>query len=342
MSPQPVTNLANTHPPSTFTHGNPPRTRAHTHTHIHKLAGGSSSARLPKAIKDAERACELAPGTPHGYLCLADASSALDDPFAAEVACIEGLRAMLGVGNDADADDFVWPGSSAIVRGGAGDAELDGRTATVVGSVGAGRMVELRVMADGAGTAPRAVDRGHLELPFAPATKDGAAPPPALLPPTAVRAALTTALANCRAAADPRRDQAAAEKATANAHYQRGCQLATGVPERATTFEMALEGYDKAIALHPTNAVFHSNRSACCAKMGEDAGAGTGAGSKLLRAALKDARRAVELRPTWPKAHIRVGAALELLGGHGQVSIISHAPCSPRRLRRMTQVRFHV
>ena len=36
-------------------------------------------------------------------------------------------------------------------------------------------------------------------------------------------------------------------------------------------------------------------------------------GDPALKKALADARSCVRLRPTWPKAHLRLGAALELL-----------------------------
>ncbi|KAJ4744912.1 Tetratricopeptide repeat protein 28 [Rhynchospora pubera] len=70
--------------------------------------------------------------------------------------------------------------------------------------------------------------------------------------------------------------------------------------------------YSKAIELDktigPGDAVLFSNRSLCCHRMGD--------GDQ----ALKDALVARRLRPEWPKAFYRMGAALMLLKEYGQAS----------------------
>ncbi|KAJ4782875.1 ankyrin repeat family protein [Rhynchospora pubera] len=70
--------------------------------------------------------------------------------------------------------------------------------------------------------------------------------------------------------------------------------------------------YSKAIELDKTigsgDAVLFSNRSLCCHRMGD--------GDQ----ALKDALVARRLRPEWPKAFYRMGAALMLLKEYGQAS----------------------
>eukprot|EP00850_Spirogloea_muscicola_P008541 SM000045S16286 [mRNA] locus=s45:622764:624973:- [translate_table: standard] len=67
-------------------------------------------------------------------------------------------------------------------------------------------------------------------------------------------------------------------------------------------YKEAVQCFGRAIVLTPQNAVLFSNRSAAHA------------GLKDFKQALEDALRAVELKPDWGKAHLRVGIALHGLG----------------------------
>nr|KJB82519.1 hypothetical protein B456_013G200300 [Gossypium raimondii] len=66
-------------------------------------------------------------------------------------------------------------------------------------------------------------------------------------------------------------------------------------------FHMAVDAYTQAIDLDPTDAALHSNRSLCWIRLGQ------------AEHALADARACRALRPDWPKACYREGAALRLL-----------------------------
>lgn len=66
-------------------------------------------------------------------------------------------------------------------------------------------------------------------------------------------------------------------------------------------FHMAVDAYTQAIDLDPTDAALHSNRSLCWIRLGQ------------AEHALTDARACRALRPDWPKACYREGAALRLL-----------------------------
>lgn len=72
----------------------------------------------------------------------------------------------------------------------------------------------------------------------------------------------------------------------------------------AGNFAEAVERYTEAIALEPTNHVFHSNRSAAYAKMAE------------YEKALADAKQTTTLKPDWGKGYGRLGAALCYLNRH--------------------------
>ncbi|XVF42212.1 hypothetical protein PTKIN_Ptkin01aG0342300 [Pterospermum kingtungense] len=66
-------------------------------------------------------------------------------------------------------------------------------------------------------------------------------------------------------------------------------------------FHMAVDAYTQAIDLDPTDATLHSNRSLCWIRLGQ------------VEHALTDAKACRALRPDWPKACYREGAALRLL-----------------------------
>ncbi|XP_021904209.1 ankyrin-1 [Carica papaya] len=66
-------------------------------------------------------------------------------------------------------------------------------------------------------------------------------------------------------------------------------------------YHMAIDAYTQAIDLDPTDATFFSNRSLCWLRLGQ------------AERALVDAKACRELRPDWPKACYREGAALQLL-----------------------------
>ncbi|XVF31096.1 hypothetical protein REPUB_Repub16aG0116200 [Reevesia pubescens] len=66
-------------------------------------------------------------------------------------------------------------------------------------------------------------------------------------------------------------------------------------------FHMAVDAYTQAIDLDPTDATLHSNRSLCWIRLGQ------------AEHALTDAKACRALRPDWPKAWYREGAALRLL-----------------------------
>ena len=98
-------------------------------------------------------------------------------------------------------------------------------------------------------------------------------------------------MAEPNAAAEPSSESYAAEHATAykvkgNGLFKEG------------DFAGAVAAYSEAIALDPGNGVLYSNRSGAYLALG-------GAVSK----AFKDAEECVRLRPDWPKAYGRRGAA---------------------------------
>ncbi|XP_027107369.2 palmitoyltransferase AKR1-like isoform X1 [Coffea arabica] len=66
-------------------------------------------------------------------------------------------------------------------------------------------------------------------------------------------------------------------------------------------FSLAVDAYSQAIDFDPTDATLHSNRSLCWLRLGQ------------ADHALSDARACRALRPDWPKACYREGAALRLL-----------------------------
>ncbi|XVF57219.1 hypothetical protein PTKIN_Ptkin06aG0186900 [Pterospermum kingtungense] len=66
-------------------------------------------------------------------------------------------------------------------------------------------------------------------------------------------------------------------------------------------FHMAVDAYTQAIDLDPTDATLHSNRSLCWIRLGQ------------AEHALTDAKACRAIKPDWPKACYREGAALRLL-----------------------------
>jgi len=74
---------------------------------------------------------------------------------------------------------------------------------------------------------------------------------------------------------------------------------------QAGAFADAVRHYTGAISLDPSNHIYFSNRSAAHLSAGN------------AEAAVADGEACVELKPDWPKAHSRVGAALHKLGRLG-------------------------
>ena len=66
-------------------------------------------------------------------------------------------------------------------------------------------------------------------------------------------------------------------------------------------FHMAVDAYTQAVDFDPTDAILHSKRSFCWIRLGQ------------AEHALTDAKACRALRPDWPKACYREGAALRLL-----------------------------
>ncbi|KAL5702070.1 hypothetical protein ACHQM5_027333 [Ranunculus cassubicifolius] len=71
---------------------------------------------------------------------------------------------------------------------------------------------------------------------------------------------------------------------------------------REMNYRLAAFHYSKAIFVEPFNATLFSNRSLCWLRL------------KQGKSALKDATRCMILKPNWPKAFYRAGAAMRLLG----------------------------
>jgi tetratricopeptide (TPR) repeat protein len=80
-------------------------------------------------------------------------------------------------------------------------------------------------------------------------------------------------------------------------------------------FSEAAALYSKAIACDPREAVFFSNRAAAYVSL------------RRFGEALADARAAVELKPHWAKAHLRVGGALMGLGRPAEAKVAFEAAC---------------
>lgn len=70
---------------------------------------------------------------------------------------------------------------------------------------------------------------------------------------------------------------------------------------RNKDFSKAVEHYTKAIDMYPDNYTYYSNRAAAYASSGS------------YEESLQDARKTVELNPTWSKGYSRLGTALEYL-----------------------------
>ncbi|KAG5188523.1 hypothetical protein JKP88DRAFT_197773 [Tribonema minus] len=71
--------------------------------------------------------------------------------------------------------------------------------------------------------------------------------------------------------------------------------------QQAGNFEEAIDFYSQAIALDGSNHIFYSNRSASYLSKGD------------ADSALQDAEKCIEVKPDWPKAYTRKGAALHSL-----------------------------
>jgi len=282
------------------------------------LAGDkASSARLPKALADAEATKNLDAGSPIGCFCLGKVLSAQKKPFEAEVEALKGLRACAALPSSSDDDpppteteaapSFLWTGSVVKVSGTSRD-DLNSQDGIVTSyDATKGRFaVALK-------NSTVSLKAENLDSPFADC-------PAGFLPqqPDALRAAFQELLVECRRHTDPLREQADALKAEANALFTTACGCCG--EEAEVGLRSAVGKYSEAIELHPTDASLFSNRSACYAKLGERAKVeikacptGSFDGVTELKKGLWDAEKCVELRPTWPKAHLRLGAALELL-----------------------------
>ena len=301
------------------------------------LAGNNpKSARLPKAIADAERVQKLDEHSPLGHYCMARALAAQDNPFGAEVESLKGLRACasLPVVSDAEgevAPGFFWTGSVVRVTGTSRE-DLNGRVGTVTshdtsanrfavtldpGECTEGAEDECAAAPTAASVSLKPVNLEQLYLgvsaEYFPVDADS------------VRKSLDESLATSRRLTEPRIEQAEALKAAANSLFGSACSQAAGSCERQSSLQAAADKYTEAIELHPIDASLFSNRSACYTKLGERATAelqrsptANVDGVADLKKGLKDAEQCVKLRPTWPKAHLRLGTALELLGRPNQ------------------------
>eukprot|EP00936_MAST-01D_sp_MAST-1D-sp1_P002176 g2176.t1 len=76
-------------------------------------------------------------------------------------------------------------------------------------------------------------------------------------------------------------------------------------------FAGAIAAFDEAVALDPSNHVFYSNRSAARLKL---CASSSNPDGTHMRGALSDARKCVELQPSWAKGYSRLGAALHAKG----------------------------
>lgn len=77
----------------------------------------------------------------------------------------------------------------------------------------------------------------------------------------------------------------------------------------AKKHDAAIESYSKAVALDPNNAVYFSNRAAAYASKGDHA------------SAVEDAKRAIEVDPSFVKAYSRLGYSL-----HSVASDMNRSP----------------
>ena len=137
------------------------------------------------------------------------------------------------------------------------------------------------------------------------------------LPPAAARLPPSQLLFICSAsAACCRQGGAAAQPASLHLHC--APQDQGNAAFKAGNFEEAAERFSAAIDLDPTNHVLYSNRSAAYASL------------KRYDAALKDAKKTVELKPDWA----RVGTGLASFGCRCQEvavgAALAHATCKRR------------
>ena len=165
--------------------------------------GKATSVRLPKALKDAEKACERAPVMPEARLCVARILMAQGDPFGAETACVNGIRLVMrvkgkqGRADAAGADSkggFLWLGSTVKVVGTSRD-DLNGQEASVTAYREESGRYCVKLLG---GEQEVALKPENLTLPFAAA----------LLPSREVQRRLEETLSEARALADPRREKA--------------------------------------------------------------------------------------------------------------------------------------
>lgn len=98
-------------------------------------------------------------------------------------------------------------------------------------------------------------------------------------------------------AAQTKRQVSESERAQALQHKQRGNTLL-----QSGHYEGARAAYSEAIAQDPTDAVFFCNRAAAASHLGD------------FEAAVADAQNSASLRPSYHKAHSRLGLALVELG----------------------------
>lgn len=91
----------------------------------------------------------------------------------------------------------------------------------------------------------------------------------------------------------PPKTPSAEDKKKAEKHKQSG-----NTQMSAKKHDLAIDSYSKAIALDPTNAVYFSNRAAAHSSKGDHA------------SAVEDAKRAIEVDPSFVKAYSRLGYLL--------------------------------
>ena len=288
--------------------------------------GKITSARLPKALKDAETACKRAPMMPEARLAMARVLLAQGDPFGAEIACVHGIRRAAakalalqagGEGGSSgtpappappapsapprptgDGTGLLWVGCTVIVVGTSRE-DLNGQEASVTAHrEDSGRYCVL--LRSGEKQEPKqqevALKLANLSLPFAAA----------LLTAREVRTKLEHTLSQARAEADPRREKAMALKTKANASFSSGSAMDNNDQAKVPLLLEALGGYTEATELCPQDAVLFSNRAACHMMLGK---CDPSCGGKWFKKAVQDAKRCVKLRPTWPKAYHRLGTA---------------------------------